>query len=119
MSGWSCTYSSSSWTGSHLDDHPAAVGHRVAGVDGQVDQHLLELPGVDLDRQPLLAEVRLQGDSLAERPAQKVLEVGYDVAQVEHLGLDDLAAAEDQQLTGQRGRPFGGLLDLFDVGEGR
>ena len=54
-------------------------------------------------------------DVLAEGAAQQLLDVGDDVVEVEHLRLDDLAAAEGQQLVGQLGGPFGGPLDLGDV----
>ena len=83
---------------------PAAVGHRVAGVDGEVDQHLLDLAGVGLDRPQVGRDASLQLDVLAERAAQQLLELGDDVVEVEHLRLHDFAAAEDQQLAGQRGR---------------
>jgi hypothetical protein len=55
-----------------FDDELASLGHGVAGVDGQVEQHLLQLAGVGLDG----AQGRAQFDVLAEDTAEQVLGVG-------------------------------------------
>ena len=81
-----------------LDDQAAAVGHRVARIDREIDEHLLELAGIGLDGPEVHAETSLEHHPLAERPMEQVLEPGNDVVEVEHLGLDDFAAAEDEQL---------------------
>ena len=98
-----------------LDHQAPAVRHRVASVDGQVDQHLLDLAGIGLDRTAVLAEAGDQLDPLPQRPAQEVLQLGDDVAQIQQLRLDDLAAAEDQQLAGQRRGALGGAADFLHV----
>jgi hypothetical protein len=47
--------------------------------------------------------------------AQRLLHLGDDGVEVEHLRPDHVAAGEDQQLVGKPGRPFGGLLDPPEV----
>jgi hypothetical protein len=96
-----------------LDGQPAAVGHGVAGVDHQVHQHLLELAGIGVDP----AEVgrgphRTQLDVLAQQALEHRPQVGDDLIEVEHPRLQELAAAEREELAGQPGRALAGLLDL-------
>jgi hypothetical protein len=62
-----------------VDGELPAAGHRVAGVDGEVDQNLLELPGVGLDRPQVIGECDGQGDVLAEGAAQQLLQAGDDL----------------------------------------
>ena len=97
------------------DAQRAAVGHRVAGVDGEVHEHLLQARAVGEDRGQVVADGDLQLDELAERAREQRLEVGDERADVEHLGVHDLAAAEHQQLARERGGALGGAADLVDV----
>ena len=53
-----------------LDDKPSPVGHGVPGVDGQVDQQLLNLAWVRLDDIQTLAKLRHDLDVLAEETPQ-------------------------------------------------
>ena len=76
----------------------AAVGHRVARVDREVEQHLLELAVVGHDRPQVGRQRRLEHDVLAERAAQQLLHLEHDAGQVEHARADDLAAREREQL---------------------
>ena len=70
-----------------VDGQRAAVGHRVAGVDREVDQDLLELAGVGHDRPQVARPGWCQRDVLAEGAAQQLLDVGDDAVEVEHLRL--------------------------------
>ena len=88
-------------------------GHGVAGVDGQVQQHLLHHAGVGLDHRRRLAVIQLQRHVLAQKPAEHVRHVADDFVHVQLLGLDELAAAEGEQLPRQPGGAFGGLGDLL------
>jgi hypothetical protein len=56
-----------------------------------------------------------QRDALAERAVEQALEVAQQAADVEHLGLDHLAAAEHEQLAGEGGGAIGRAPDLLDV----
>jgi hypothetical protein len=46
--------------------------HRVAGVDGEVDDHLLELAGIGADGAEIAAVLDLELDLLAEQALQEV-----------------------------------------------
>ena len=61
-------------------------GHRVARVDREVHEHLLEPRAVGEHRRQRVGAVDLQLDALAERARQQRLEVGDELADVEHLG---------------------------------
>ena len=61
------------------DDHPAAAGHGLPRVDGQVDEHPLELGGIGFDGPELSTEARLEHDLLAERAAQQAAEAADDL----------------------------------------
>ena len=97
------------------DAQRAALGHGVAGVDGQVDQHLLQLARVGEHRPQLRAQVDVQPDVLAEGAQQQLLDLADDGVEVQHPRLHDLAPAEREQLVGQFGGPLAGPQDLGDV----
>jgi hypothetical protein len=101
-----------------LDDQPAASGHGVAGVDGQVDQDLLDMTLVSQDVSQVGGEAGDQLDVLAERPLQQLEDVGDRYVEVQHARLHHLAAGEGQELMRQPGGPVGGELDLLDIGPG-
>lgn len=98
-----------------VDPQRAAVWHRVAGVDGEVDQDLLHLPRVDQDRIEPLRERALQLHVLAEGAQQQLFDLTHHVVDVDDLGLDDLASREGEQLVGQVRRSLAGEADLLDV----
>ena len=58
-------------------------------------------------------------DVLADQTPEHLLGVGEDGIHVEHARTHDLAAAECQQLIGERGGPVGGLEDLFGIASQR
>ena len=96
-------------------DQLAAVGHRLARVQGQAHQDLLELAAVGLDvPQPLVA-VDLEVDLVAERALQEQLDALDHAPQGEHLGRAGLAAREQQQPPRQLGGAPRGGDDLVDV----
>ena len=100
-----------------VDGELPAAGHRVAGVDCEVDQDLLELAGVRLDRPQAFGGCGVQGDVLAEGAAQQLIQARDDVVEAEYFGVHDVAAGEDQQLAGQPYRPLRRAADLLDVAE--
>ncbi len=65
------------------------------------------------------AVIQLQRHVLAQNPSEHVGHVADDFVHVQALGLDDLAAAEGEQLAGQPGRALGGLRDLLRGTRGR
>ena len=98
-----------------VDPQGAAIGHRIAGVDGEVDEDLLELARVDQHGLQVGGERAVQLDVLAERATQQLLDVAYDVVDIDDLGLDDLTPGEGEQLVGQVRRPLAGQANLLDV----
>ena len=94
----------------------AAGEHGVAGVDRQVEQHLLELPEVDVDGAVLRIELDLEADVLADQPAQHRRHLADHPVEGHHPRLQHLLAAVGEELAGQRGRALAGALDLLDVG---
>ena len=92
-----------------------APGHGVPGIDHQVHDHLLDLAGVGHD----LAQIRLgdgdQFDVFTEEAPQHLIQVQDQIIEVEHLGGEDLLAAEGQELAGQGGGPLRRLVDFLQI----
>jgi len=98
-----------------LDAQPAAAGHGVAGVDGEVQEYLLELTGVGVHRAGGGIERRGELDVFAEQPPQHAVHVGDHGIDVEHLGSEHLAATERQQLSGELRGPKPRVPDFLGV----
>ena len=79
----------------------SAVGHGVAGVDGEVEHGDLELGRVGHHRQHLLVEVEALLDARAEHVAQQRAHVLDQRRDVGRPHLEPLDPAERQQLAGQ------------------
>ena len=99
-----------------LDGEIAALRHRVARVDRQVHDDLFELARVGVDAVEGRIERRHQPDVLADQALQQGLGARDDLIEFQHLWLQDLLAAEGQQLLRQRRRAFAGAPHLLDVG---
>jgi hypothetical protein len=105
-------------------DHELAAGrHRVARVQGQVQDHLLELGPVGPQIAGARVQIHLEFDLLADEAPQHGLDAGRDIVHGQNLRLEHLAAAEGQKLLSQAGGPLGGVADaghvLGQVGPGR
>ena len=74
----------------------AAAGHRVAGVDGEIDEDLFDLAGVGEDRPQVGGQVGAQHDVLTDGAVEQLLDVGDDVVEVQDPWLDHLAAGEGE-----------------------
>ncbi len=92
----------------------AAARHGVAGVQGEVDDDLLDLAGIGVDVGGGGRAAR-DLDVLADQPAQQLGGLLDHRAEREDLGLQHLLAAESQQLAGERGRPLGRPGDLLEA----
>ncbi len=98
---------------------PTALAHRVARVDDEIDDDLLELIEVGL-HQPQIASVHdVELDRFADQPAQQHLQFRQHLAELQRLRTQGLPAREREQLAHQPRRAVGVLLDLHDVLEGR
>ena len=81
----------------------AAVGHRVARVDGDVEQRRLELTRIRQHRRALRRDGNVDRDPLIERAPKHVGERMKQATDVEGAWLQYLAARERQQLVGELG----------------
>ena len=93
-------------------------GHRVACVDGEVHEHLLELVRVGEHGVQGRRERRDQLDVLPDQSREHRRQALDDVVELEHARLQHLASAEREQLPGEDGRALGGGRDLVELGLG-
>ena len=80
------------------DDAAALLRHCVARVDGEVDDHLLELARVGAHRPEVAAVLDGQLDGLAEQAFEQVRDFGDHVRQLEDLRPECLLSRESEQL---------------------
>ena len=75
---------------------PPATGHRVTGIDGQVDQHLLDLARVGLDRTKTRRDRGRNFDVLGDQPAKQLLRSRENLVEWRALAAwnENLSAAE-------------------------
>ena len=90
-------------------------GHRVARVDREIEEHLLDLAAV----RPNARERRLgldgELDVLADDAPQHRTDAAHDLTQVEHRRLQHLLAAEREQLVGEIRRAIRRLDHLAKI----
>ncbi len=100
-----------------FDHQPPALRHRIARVDREVHQDLLELAGIDPHAPQARLRHRDELDVLAEQTAEHAIDVEDQLIQVDDAGLDDLAPRECQELPREVRRALRGARDLGDVAE--
>ena len=100
-----------------LESDVAAGRQRVAGVQHEIEDRLLDLRRIDLDdsglrrtaRTSSVMSSRISRASMFFRPATVAIEIHL-------LRHEDLFAAEREQLLRQRRRTLSRLLDLLEIG---
>ena len=97
-----------------FDPQRSAGRHGVPRVDGEVHQDLFELSAVRHRADLRTVEPRLDRDVFADDPAQHRLHFRHDVVEVHRLRLQQLPAAEREQLARERGRALARLQHLLD-----
>ena len=97
----------------HLEPQLAAARHRIARIDGEVHDDLLEQRRVGRDLRKLTLTRTFELDRLAEDAPQHRHQLLDHVPEIDPLGLCDLPAAEREQLPRERRRSLGGLDDLL------
>ena len=97
-----------------LDRESASPRHGVAGVERQVDDDLLDLPRVGLHPFQVRPGDRHQLDVFPDEALEHLLQVGNDQIQIQDLRLEDLFAAERDQLLRQSGGALARLSDLLE-----
>ena len=98
----------------HDQLHRAARRHRVAGVEREVRDHLLELPRSARTRQPGSTEVESSTSSPRSRES-RLSSSATTSPRSSTSGSEHLAAAEGEQLARERRGAIGGAHDLERV----
>jgi hypothetical protein len=98
-----------------LDEERPPARHGIAGVYRQVEENLLELTRISGDPWQLGVKLGQDHDVFSHQSPNHHLHPGDYCVQLQNLGLEDLPAAERQQLPGERGGPISGCLDLQHV----
>ena len=98
-----------------LDGERAARRHRVARVHGQVEEDLFDLGRVRVDRRHVGGRPHVQLDVLADEALEDGLETLHELVQVEDAGLQQLLAAQGQELPGERGCAIRRVRDQVDI----
>jgi hypothetical protein len=80
-------------------------------LNREIEQGELELARVDLDRAASVGNHDLDGDIVAERAAEHVLELGKLLAEIDDGGGKHLPAREREQLTGETFAAIGRVLN--------
>jgi hypothetical protein len=95
-----------------LDGEPTAVGHRVAGVEDEVHDHLLDLPGVDLDVVKVGGGDDVQLDVLADDAREHAPRLRERLVEVDDAWREHLPPAEGEELLRQLRGSQPGRADL-------
>jgi len=93
----------------------ATFRHRVAGVDGEVEERVLQLVRIDVHPRQVRGEVGLQPDPRADRAAHELGEGGDLRVDVGADRRERLAPGEGQQLVRHRRRPLGALYRVVQA----
>ena len=84
-----------------LDGQPPAGRHRVARIDRQIDQRLLDLGRIRTDRAEVPCERGHEVHILADQPPEHLAHLSDQVVQVEDPRLQHLPRAEGEELANQ------------------
>ena len=101
-------------TRARLDDELPAVRHGVARIDGEIQQRVLDLAGIDHDHRQLFGEPRLDLDGGAEAAPQQIDHARDERIEIGRLGVQGLPPPEGEQPLGELGAELGGLLGLLE-----
>ncbi len=95
-----------------LDGEPPAVRHRVARVDGEVDDRILELVRVDRGVPQPAGEHGLDRHRLADRAVEQFRHALHQPVDVDRSDLERMLAREREQALHQDGGALGGLAAI-------
>ena len=89
----------------------AAVGHRVPRVDAEIEQHLMNLRGVAVNRPEVRIDVLLKLNRLGKRLANHFLQVRQKVPELNEFVLALNAASKGKDLLHQLGAAPGAAVE--------
>ena len=93
----------------------AAVRHGVTRIDRQVHDHLVDVRGVHFHRRESARQADFQLNVFPDDAPQHLVDAQNDLVEIHHAGYRHLAAAECQQLVGQRRGSFRRVQDLVRI----
>src|SRR6266550_4974996 len=92
-----------------------ALGHCISGVDHEVHQHLFDLTGIGLNSFKRQIEFGGELNIFANQSPQHLVHIRDHVIKIDRQRLQNLLAAESQQLPSKIGSAIPSLLNLFEV----
>ncbi len=98
-----------------LEHQPSAARHRVPGVDGQIEDHLLQLHRVGTNESQVAIGIDRKLDVLSDQSTQHALEAHDDLIQIQRPRHQHLPAAEGEELSSERRSPLRRHPDLLDI----
>ena len=99
---------------SHLDLDRAAIRHRVARIDREIEDRQFELVGVDPRRRQSFRQIKPQRDARPQRALEQIAHALDQRAQIDRHRAQILLARERQQALGQRSAALGALQRAID-----
>ena len=98
-----------------VDHQRAAVGHRILGVEHEVEQRAFELMGVGLDDQVTFGRRGQQRDAAGQRATDQLGHAQHQLIDVDGTRIHRLLPREGEQALDQFGAATGGLERRIDV----
>ena len=83
--------------------------HRIAGVEGDVDQCGFELAGVDACIAGLIGQFNLHMNACTGNALEHLADILHALADIEHLRVQWLAPGKGEQLAGELAGPLDGV----------
>ena len=98
-----------------LDGQNSTARHGVTGVDGEVDQHLLQLSAIRFDFPEIIGQSQGNLDIFAHQPAEHFGGAADYIIKFEYGSLPHRLPAEGQQTIGELGGAASGAENLIDA----
>ena len=98
-----------------LDGDLSHSGNGITGIDAEVDQNLVDLGGVHVDRQRLVFRNPGEIDPLADQSVHHLKHPRQGFIQINFFGCNDLFAGKSQQLSRQFGGALGRLENFMQI----
>ena len=78
------------------------LGHRIPSIHGEIQQHLRDLRRIDVHHSLVGFQIHLKINALAHQTPQHAFRLRNHGIQIDYPGLQNLLAAESQQLPCKR-----------------